>query len=207
VGYVGMKKKGSYARNASLIVRLDAVYAVTGVQVPLRGETSARGQKGCVDYDCLFLLIVGPWVKGDDATIPKGTKVQASVARDVAFERSELKKVLDETGKADTARRAARAGEATILVYRVADGMRGKPEVFLDEKSVARMAERSFVSLRVGPGRHLLAAGKTEIEFPLIGGEEYYVRVSKAGTFGKVKLDLVSAEQGEDESFLLIPDR
>jgi hypothetical protein len=38
---------------------MDAGYAVTGDHVSLRGDISARGEPGCMAFDCVLDLAVG----------------------------------------------------------------------------------------------------------------------------------------------------
>ena len=212
------KMKTSYGRSGKLVVRMDEVYAITGAQVFLRGDSSAQGAFTgfCQDpFSCSIFLALGPWIKGKDASVPKGTKVNAFVSEDTLFDKTEVKKAFDEATLAEATKRAVRADEATIHVYRLANSW-GKTEVFLDDVSVAHMGSRwetfengvkvmsgrYYIALKVTPGKHILAAGKTRIVFHPEGGEEYYVRVSD-----KPKLELVPGDQGEDESFPFTPDR
>ena len=212
------KMKASYGRGGKLVLRMDAVYAITGAQVLLRGDSSAQGAFTgfCQDpFSCSIFLPLGPWIKGKDASVPKGTKVNAFVSEDTLFDKTEVNKAFDEAQLAEATKRAARVDEAIIHVYRLADNS-GKTEVLLDDLSVAHMGSRwetfengvkvmsgrYYIALKVKPGEHILAAGTTRIMFHLEGGEEYYVRVSD-----KPKLVLVPGDQGEDESFPFTPDR
>jgi hypothetical protein len=206
-GNAEITAKGPHLRSGKVLVRMDAVYAVTGAQVSLRGDTAASGPSRCMAFDCLLDLAVG--LKGADAFIPKGTKVRAFVAKDISFDRVVAKREFQETERAEAMDRQARSGEAWIHIYRVPENEgigSGKPEIFLDGKSVARMPEGSYVKLIVKPGAHILAAGKQQILVHAESAEQYYIRVSRSG-FSGVKLELIPSEQGDEESYPFTPER
>jgi|HubBroStandDraft_6_1064221.scaffolds.fasta_scaffold08068_5 hypothetical protein len=198
--------KGPHLRSGKVVVRMDAVYAVTGDHVSLRGDISARGEPGCMAFDCVLDLAVG--IKGGDTSILKGTKVQAFVVKDISFDRVVTKRQFEEAERTKAMDRKARSGEASLHIYRVPENEgigSGKPEVFWDGKNVARMPEGSYIKLTVKPGVHTLAAGKQQILVHVEGGEQYYVRVSRSG-FSGVKLELIPSEQGEEESYPYTPE-
>ena len=175
------------SRNADLGVEMKAARAVTDQEIALRGNRSVKGDlkpnQAISDSGPLWPIL--PLVlKGDDAFISKGGKVDAYVNGDATLDSTVLQQsVASLETKNAAALAAATAGKAEVHIYRhVPDVVGGKPD------------------------KHIFRADESEISVECKAGEEYYLRVERQGSFlPKAHLFLMPNLQGEDETYPLEP--
>ena len=167
------------SRNADLGLEIKAARAVTDQEIALRGNRTVKGDlkpnQAISDSGPLWPIL--PLVlKGDDAFISKGGKVDAYVNGDVTFDST----VLQQGAASLETKNAAALAAATA----------GKAEVHII----------------LNPGKHIFRADESEISIECKAGEEYYLRVERQGSFlPKAHLFLMPNLQGEDETYPLEP--
>jgi hypothetical protein len=156
----------------------------------------------------------------------RGTKVTAYVAKNVSFDTAVVKKAMAETQHKKALERIARRDQANVYIYRLSydlddpkeiDATRrdlrsnlastlgplsGLSSVYVDHHEVVRIPEYRFIALTLMPGKHIFAADKSDIELDLIGGEDYYLRISRGA---KKQLRLVSGDEGEEQIYPMDP--
>jgi hypothetical protein len=219
-GSAELKQKASFGRDGSVRVTALRALAITGVEIPLRADTTERGS-GCFDVvGCIFGMA------GGDAVMGRGTKVTAYVAKNVSFDTAVVKKAMAETQHKKALERIARRDQANVYIYRLSydlddpkgiDATRrdlrsnlastlgplsGLSSVYVDHHEVVRIPEYRFIALTLMPGKHIFAADKSDIELDLIGGEDYYLRISRGA---KKQLRLVSGDEGEEQIYPMDP--
>ena len=199
------------SRNADLGVEMKAARAVTDQEIALRGNRTVKGDvkpnQAISDSGPLWPIL--PLVlKGDDAFISKGGKVDAYVNGDATFDSTVLQQsVASLETKNAAALAAATAGKAEVHIYRhVPDVVGGKPDIYLDGAELARMQGDRYFNIILNPGKHIFRADESEISVECKAGEEYYLRVERQGSFlPKAHLFLMPNLQGEDETYPLEP--
>ena len=208
VSQVEPKRRPS--RNAVLSLRIEAVKAVTDDQVPLRGSRAVTGgltSQQVIErtFEFLPMLVV---LKGYDAFISKGGKVEAYINGETTFDSARLRKSMASLeAKKAAALAAATAGKAEIHIYRhVPDVVGGKPKIYLDGIELARMQGDRYFNVLLEPGVHTFRSDASEIAVDCKAGQEYYLRVERQGSFfPKAYFFLVPISQGEDEIYPLTP--
>ena len=221
-GSAEMKRKASFGRDGSVRITALRALAITGAEVPLRGDANQEGWSPCFDVvGCIF------GVAGGDAVMGRGTKVKAYVAKNVSFDTAVVKKAMAEAQHKKALERNAHRDQANVYIYRMSydlddpneivatrrDKIRsnaaptwgplsGLSSVYVDGDEVVRIPEYRFIALTLMPGKHVFAADKSDIELDLIGGEDYYLRLSGGS---KKQLRLVSGDEGEEQIYPMDP--
>lgn len=95
---------------------------------------------------------------------------------------------------------ASAAKKVTIYFYRTSQFTGGgwNPNVYCDDKELARMDNGRYFGASLEPGKHVCRAGDKEgaVEFDVKPGEEYYIKVSIRYFFtGHASLSLVAKEK------------
>jgi hypothetical protein len=211
-GSAELKQKASFGRNGSVRVTPLKARAITGAEIPLRGNATQEGWSFCFAEGCLLTLFRA----GDDAYMPIGTKVEAYVAKDIWLDTAAVKKAMAEAEQRKALERAARGDKAIVYIYRMSydvdksdvwhiaaairdeAGLRAFSEpssVSLDGWELVRIPEYECAALTVTQGKHAIGADKSSIELDLIRGEDYYLRISGGS---KKQLRLVSSNEAEE---------
>ena len=199
------------SRAGSIALELKSVKAITGDAVPLRATKTFRGgpdevQKAKDILDSGYLLFLPVIVlRGDQATVRRGTVIDAFVEHDVPLDTVRLR---DRITAFEITSAANRSTYATTHIYRHApDVSGGKPKIYLDGVELARMQGDRYLNVMVDAGSHSLRTDKSEVILDCRAGEEYYVRVGRKGlgmiSPPKAHLSLVPNEQGEEEIYAL----
>ncbi len=196
------------SRNALLSLEIRAAKAITGNEVPLRGTRTIKGDLTAKDIQDMVALwpTLPLMVKGSEAFVSKGGKVDAYLNGDASFDSAVLKQsmALWETKNAAVLA-AATVGKAEVHIYRhLPDVVGGKPKIYLDGKELARMQGDRYFDILLDPGGHIFRTSESEVSVDCKAGEEYYLRVERQGSlFPKAHLFLVPNLQAEDEIYPL----
>ena len=208
-------------RVGRLAIELNSVTALTGEPILLRGNQAENGR---FVFDLwaaatVFFLPVAFFEKGEQAVVPKGTRITALVKESVTFSETRLSAengALEERRKSPAPRVP---GKAVLSLYRVLpqegaeSTLHGAVMVRLDGKDLVRMRENCFVTFQLEPGEHTLTPDLAELKLYVEENAEYYVRVSfkyeKTDFYGtsidlaRHHLEPVSLEEGDLEMFPL----
>jgi hypothetical protein len=221
-GSAEMERKASFGRNGSVRITSLRVLAITGVEVPLRGDANQEGLSPCFDVvGCIF------GVAGGDAVMSRGTKVKAYVAKNVSLDTAAVKKAMAEAQRKKALERIAHRDLANVYIYRMSydlddpneivatrrdkilrnaaptwGPLSGLSSVYVDGHEVVRIPEYRFIALTFMPGKHVFAADKSDIELDLVGSGDYYLRLSGGS---KKQLKLVSSDEGEEQIYPMYP--
>ena len=196
------------SRAGSIALELKSVKAITGDAVPIRATKTFKGEivkdKDILDSGYLLFLPV-ILSRGEQATVRRGTVIDAFVEHDVPLDTVRLR---DRVTALEIRSAANRSTYATAHIYRHApDVSGGKPKIYLDGVELARMQGDRYLNVMVDAGSHSLRTDKSEVVLDCKAGEEYYVRVERKGlgmiSPPKAHLSLVSNEQGEEEIYAL----
>ncbi len=205
-------------RGGKLAIELNSVAALTGEQVALRGSQADKGRAGGIDLlaaATVVLLPVLPFVKGEQAVVPKGTTVTALVKSRVTLNQARLaaeNRALEERLKSPAPRVP---GKAVVSIYRTTppeDPGGASNDAFmvrLDGNDLVRIHEKRFVTIQLEPGEYTFTSDEAELKLRLEKDAEYYVKASyvEVSWYGfsipRPHLDLVSSEKGDLEMFPL----
>jgi len=196
------------SRAGSIALELKSVKAITGDMVPIRATKTFKGEV-VKDQDILqsgYLLFLPVILsRGEQATVRRGTVIDALVERDVPLDTVRLR---DRVTALEIRSAANRSTYATAHIYRHApDVSGGKPKIYLDGVELARMHGDRYLNVMVDAGSHSLRTDKSEVVLDCKAGEDYYVRVERKGlgmiSPPKAHLSLVPNEQGEEEIYAL----
>ncbi len=196
------------SRASSIALELKSVKTITGDIVPIRVTKTFKGEivkdKDILDSGYLLFLPV-ILSRGEQATVRRGTVIDAFVEHDVPLDTARLRDRMTAFGIKSAANRSR---YATAHIYRHApDVSGGKPKVYLDGIELARMQGDRYLNVMVDAGRHNVRTDKSEVILDCKAGEDYYVRVGREGlgifSPPKAHLSLVPNEQGEEEIYAL----
>jgi hypothetical protein len=197
-------------RGGRVGLELRTVDTITGEAIPLRAMKSARGgptttEKANAVIEGAFILSWLPFVfKGDEASLPKGTPMEAYVDRDVTLDAARVAERMAALEAQDAAARtAARTGDATVHLYHDRQGL--TQEILLEGHRLVRLRPSRFFTLRLPPGTHTVGCQKSELSLNLKPDEEYYVRMVWELHFLSWHCipTLTPTEQGEDQIYPL----
>lgn len=197
------------SRSGILALEIKAATAVTEEQVPLRGVRTVQGnlpnQEAAERVGWIIPVLV---MKGNEAFISKGGKVDAYLNGDASFDPTLLRQSMTTWEMKNAALlAAATGGKVEVHIYRhVPDVTGGKPQIYLDAIELAHMQSDRYFNVFLDPGKHTFRTTESEISIDCKIGQEYYLRVERQGSFSpKAHLSLVSNLQGEDEIYSLEP--
>jgi hypothetical protein len=191
-------------------LELKTVNAITGDAIPLRATATAQGERYNTRADQALgeLQLVLPFLpflfKGNEASLPKGTAIDAYVDRDVVLDAASLRdRMAALEAQEAAARMAARTGDATVHLYNDPIGM--TQEMVLDGHRLVRLRRGRFFTLRLSPATHTFGCKKSELSLDLKSDEEYYIRIVWELSFltWHCKPALAPIEQGEREIYAL----
>ena len=191
-------------------LELKTVNTITGDAIPLRATKTAQGERYSTHTEEVLgeLPIIFPWLpflfKGSEASLPKGTAIDAYVDRDVVLDPTPLRdRMAALEAQVAAARMAARTGDATIHLYHDPPGL--TQQILLDGHRLVRLrAGRSF-TLRLPPGTHTVRCSKGELSLDLKPDEEYYIHFVWKAPFltWHCEPTLVPSEAGEEQVYAL----
>jgi hypothetical protein len=196
------------SRAGSIALELKSVKTITGDTVPIRATKTFKGEV-VKDKDILesgYLLFLPVILsRGEQATVRRGTVIDAFVEHDVLLDTARLR---DRVTAFEIKSAANRSTYATAHIYRHApDVVGGKPKIYLDGVELARIQGDRYLNVMVDAGRHSLRTDKSEVILDCKAGEEYYLRVERQGlgmfSPPKAHLTLMPNEQGEEEIYAL----
>lgn len=208
-------------RGGSIGLEPANIKAITGETVALKGNRTAQGgpsaeeKAGAVAEGRLILSWLPLVMKGEEASLPKGTAIGAFVNSDVLLDTARLREAVAALEQKNAALLAA-ATQAAVHIYRhIPDVGPGKATIYLDGNQLARIGQGRYLTLLLDPGAHTFRADRSEVRLECKAGEEYYLltQVHRSfwgearGTHGPVYLTLVQGEHAEDEIYpLRLPD-
>lgn len=196
-------------KTGNVSLQLDWVEDITGDAIPLRayptgapkpftmmvlaenGGITARPSKFSQDIKLKSLAHVKPWA-------PAGTRLLGFVQGAVNINPAELKDA--------QALLPIPNPTAVLTIFRAKGHREILAQISCDDKEVAAVGEREFVSLELSPGKHSCHAdGQPPVEFTVEAGEEYFLR-AQYRTFGSAwELKMLTAAEGEDSVSSLEP--
>jgi hypothetical protein len=192
-------------------LELKTVNTITGDVIPLRATKTVRGERYSTHTDEVLgeLPIILPWLpflfKGSEASLPKGTAIDAYVDRDIVLDPAPLRdRMVALEAQEAAARMAARTGEATAHLYHDPKASLTQ-EILLDGHRLVRLRRGRFFTLRLPPATHTIRCQKSELSLDLKPDEEYYIRFVWESTFLSWRCEptLVPSEQGEEQIYAL----
>lgn len=199
------------SRAGSIALELKSVNTITGDAVPIRATKTFKGgpdevekEKDILDSG-YFLFLPVILSRGEQATVRRGTVIDAFVEHDVPLDTARLR---DRMTAFEIKSATNRSTYATAHIYRhTPDVSGGKPKIYLDGVELARMQGERYLNVMVDAGRHSLRTDESEVILDCKAGEEYYLRVGRKGlgmfSPPKAHLSLVASEQGEEEIYAL----
>lgn len=192
-------------------LELKTVNTITGDAIPLRATNTVKGDRYSTHTEEILgdLPIILPWLpflfKGNEASLPKGTAIDAYVDRDIVLDPAPLRDRMAALEAQDAAARmAARTGDATVHLYH--DPKAGlTQEILLDGHRLVKLRVGRFFTLRLPPGTHTVRCSKGELSLDLKSDEEYYIRFIWESPFltWHCKPTLALSEQGEEQIYAL----
>jgi hypothetical protein len=208
-------------RGGSIGLEPADIKAITGETVALKGNRTAHGgpsaeeKAGAVLEGRIILSWLPLVMKGEEASLPKGTAINAFVNSDVLLDTARLREAVAALEQKKAALLAA-GTQAEVHIYRhIPDVGPGKATIYLDGNQLARIGQGRYLSLLLDPGAHTFRVDRSEVRLECKAGEEYYLLTvvhrsfwgEARGTHGPVYLTLVQGEQAEDEIYpLRLPD-
>jgi len=200
-------------RGGKLAIELNSVAALTGEQVALCGAQGEKGEFAPILGDAVVaaatvvLLPALPFVKGDQAVIPKGTVVTALVKSRVSLDQARLvaeNRVLEERLKSQPPRVP---GKAVVSIYRTLprEEEQGIPHdtlmIRLDGDEAVGMREGRFVTIELDPGEHTFTADENELKLRLEKDAEYYLKINyvKVNLYDTLELRRQAGTISEEE--------
>jgi len=196
-------------KTGTVSLQLDWVEDITGHAIPLRaystgdakpftmmvlaenGGVTARPSKFSQDIKLESLAHVKPWA-------PAGTRLLGFVQGAVNVDPAELKDaqallpIPNPTG--------------VLTIFRAKGHRELRPQISCDDKEVAAVGEREFVTLELSPGKHSCHAdGQPAVEFTVEAGEDYFLRAQYRMFGSALELKMLTAAEGEDSVSSLDP--
>lgn len=221
---MGTREARRFGRGGFLNLQLAGTYDVTGDQIALRGGYAVKGQQSALflhPFTQLFL----PFVKGSNASLPKGTKMCGFVDEDKSFDTELLERIRRESEAKQAIAFATRRARALVHIYRTAECLeyltaretprhcrqvlfRSKRKVHMDGQEVVQLERGRFLSIELPGGRYTFSTDKSTVELLLKDGEEYYLKAGvrdprKSKRIDRVDLAQVNNDTGEDEKYPL----
>lgn len=215
----GVQPARRLMRGGGIALEPANIKAITGETVALKGNRTAHGgpsaeEKAQAVMEGRIILSWLPLVmKGEEASLPKGTAIDAFIDSDVLLDTARLRDAVAALEQKNAALLAA-ATQAQVHIYRhIPDVGPGKATIYLDGNQLARIGQGRYLTVLLDPGEHTFRADRSEIRLQCRAGEEYYLLTEvhrsfwgeARGTHGPVYLSLVQGEQAEDEIYPLRP--
>ena len=224
-GFLGQASQapGRFFTRGYLQIMVEGTRAVTGEIVPLSGSLEVAGENPFGDDGgggCAGLLLLGPFVKGNDAEVQRGTYISAQVTESLILDRTAVAKISLIPRTSAELHHATKIGRGIVIAYRLpADGCRtsqivnGRPvrliwcsktKVAIDEASPTALSGGRLLQFELDPGEHLLHGPHGEkLSVTVSSGSVQYIRVEVSGWKRRTRLAIVSTEIGEAESYSL----
>lgn len=199
-------------RGGHLGLELKAVNTTSGDAIPLRATRTAQGgptpdQKVRSIMEGQIILSWLPLLsKGDEASLGKGTPIDAYVDRDVVLDPALLRARMAVLEAQDAAARmAARTGDATVHLYHDRKGL--TEDIYVDGQRLVKLRPGRFFTQRLSPGTHTVRCKKGRTSLDLKPDEEYYIKFDWElhVLSWHCEPSVASSEQGDDDVFALAP--
>lgn len=178
-------------RSAQIYVVLGSTSSVTGTEIPLGGILNQMGES----YSDDFLGL------GGHATVGDGTDVEAFVAEDVALSTPKLQAFLLEKRRASAQLIADPRLRMRLHIYLLPANSEDLIQFFFDGRKIGKVGPGEQLTLLPSPGKHVITCTDDRLELDLEPNGQYYVRVSRFGSWPRIKahLTLVASDQGQYE--------
>ena len=205
-------RAGRGLRRGSLTLEVKAVNDINGNPIPISGSRSAKADPGRqiegyteTALSMGFLAPVLLFVRGDEAVLPKGAKINAVVAQDVALEAGQLRTRM---AALDAEEARTHTGKATVYfyLYPVLPHTFETHMLFLDGKKVAQLRSARSFQMQVEPGAHVVQCNGHEMRLDAKADVLYSIEVRREGTWQNHWVPkLVESAEGEDKVYPLDP--
>ena len=224
-GFLGQASQapGRFLTRGYLQIMVEGTRAVTGEIVPLSGCLEVAGETPSDDDGTggyAGLLLLGLFMKGNDAEVQRGTYISAQVTESLLLDRTAVAKMSLIPRTRAELQHATRIGRGLVIAYRMpADGCRmneivngrpvrsiwcGKTDVAIDGSSPTALLTGRLLQFELDPGEHLLHGPHGEkLSVTVSSGSVQYVRVEVRSWKRRTRLAIVSSEIGEAESYPL----
>jgi hypothetical protein len=224
-GFLGQASQAPerFATPGYLQIMVEGTRAVTGEIVPLSGSLEVAGTP-CEDDGnggcAVGLLLVAPFMKGNDAEVRRGTTISAQISETLLFDRTAIESTPVVPRVTDELQHAINTGKALVIAYRLPDdGCRmtestngrpfrpiwcGKANVAIDGASPTALSAGHLLQFELDPGEHLLHGPHGEqLSVTVSSGSVQYIRIQVSDWKRHMQLATVSTESGEAESYPL----
>lgn len=184
-----------FTRKAQIYLVLDSTTAVTGTEIPLGGILNEMGGA----FGASLEGYLGG--EGGHAAVGDGTELEAFVAADVSQSTSKLQAFVNERRRISAQAFADQRLRMRLNIYLLSIDGTARIQVSLDGRKIGKVGGGERLTLLPSPGKHIIAVDDDKLALELTANGQYYVRVSEAGRWPRIKahLKVVPPDQGQYE--------
>jgi hypothetical protein len=188
---VAVEKPKRMGVGAVLTLHVEGLRTLVGTNVPLTGRSRTDAGPGCAMEGCAFVILV-PWIKGPDATIPAGTLIGARVTQ-----RLEIPTVEARSASIALSKERQTVSVAKVFVYLPYGEDSNPPQEFatisplkidvkIDGRSAANLRAGTWACFALSDGDHELQVKKRLIPLSVARAQTYYLRIESSGKYTDV---------------------
>jgi hypothetical protein len=183
---VAVDKPRSLSVGAVLTQYVEGLCTLAGTDVPLTGRLRTDAGHGCYAEGCAGVILV-PWIKGPDATVPAGTLIAARVTQ-----RLEIPTLEARSASIALLKERQTVGVAKAFVYMPYGKDSNPPQDFatfsplkmdvkIDGRSAAHLSAGTWACFALSDGDHILQVKKRQFPLSVARAQMYYLKIESSG--------------------------